>query len=98
MRNQTVINLIKILVLFFLIDSFSYPELSRDELICNNNFESRNLTEIEKGFRHSVNAVKIRFYYKLYLPNANDKDMIVQSKCDKGRSLENLKEKVISYT
>ena len=36
-----------IFVIFFLIDSCSYPELSRDELIYDNDFESGNLTEID---------------------------------------------------
>ena len=55
------------------------------------------LYKIEKGFRHSGNAVVIRFYDELYQPNAIDKDGIVQSKCDESWSLDNLKVRVISY-
>ena len=39
---------VKILLVFFLlINSCNYPEISRDELIFNNNFESEDLSEIE---------------------------------------------------
>ena len=55
------------------------------------------LYRIEKAFRHSGNAVVIRFYDELYQPNAIDKDGIVQSKCDESWSLDNLKVRVISY-
>ena len=55
------------------------------------------LYKIEKGFRHSGNAVVIRFYDELYQPNAIDKDGIVQSKCDESWSMDNLKVRVISY-
>ena len=53
--------------------------------------------KIEKGFRHSGNAVVIRFYDELYQPNAIDKDGVVQSKCDESWSLDNLKVRIISY-
>ena len=59
--------------------------------------ENSTLYKIEKGFRHSGNAVVIRFYDELYQPNAIDKDGIVQSKCDESWSLDNLKVRVISY-
>ena len=55
------------------------------------------LYKIEKGFRHSGNAVVIKFYDELYQPNAVDKDGEVQSKCDESWSLDNLKVRVISY-
>ena len=55
------------------------------------------LYKIEKGFRHSGNAVVIKFYDELYQPNAIDKDGVVQSKCDESWSLDNLKVRVISY-
>ena len=235
MKKHRLINLLKIFILFFLIDSCSYPEISRDELIYDNDFESGNLTEIDgkatstfnnttvlgdfnndgftlhlentgdhdyvfisfdlyihgtwdgnfngfpendkpdkwimeldpymdlikdtssdrfvttfsngpcfsnycyrqsypemypfenspktgsskvnlpeickihflvanqlyiklkKGFRHSGNAVVIRFYDELYQPNAVDNDGVVQSKCDESWSLDNLKVRVISY-
>ena len=59
--------------------------------------EGNQLYKIEKGFRHSGNAVVIRFYDELYQPNARDKDGIVQSKCDESWSLDNLKVRVVSY-
>ena len=67
--------------------------------ICKNSFFGGETTlyKIEKGFRHSGNAVVIRFYDELYQPNAIDKDGIVQSKCDESWSLDNLKVRVISY-
>jgi hypothetical protein len=67
--------------------------------ICNNSFfgDKSTLYKIEKGFKHSGNAVVIRFYDELYQPNAIDKDGIVQSKCDESWSLDNLKVRVISY-
>jgi hypothetical protein len=46
-KKQRLINLLKFFILFFLIDSCSYPEISRDELIYDNDFESGNLTEID---------------------------------------------------
>jgi len=46
-KKHPQINLLRIFILFFLINSCSYPELSRDELIYDNDFESGNLTEID---------------------------------------------------
>ena len=46
-KRQRLINLFKIFILFFFIDSCSYPEISRDELIYDNDFESGKLTEID---------------------------------------------------
>ena len=67
--------------------------------ICSNSFfgEKSTLYKIEKGFRHSGNAIVIRFYDELYQPNAMDKDGNVQAKCDESWSLDNLKVRVISY-
>ncbi len=67
--------------------------------ICKNSFFGGNSTlyKIEKGFKHSGNAVVIRFYDELYQPNAIDKDGIIQTKCDESWSLDNLKVRVISY-
>ena len=67
--------------------------------ICKNSFFGGETTlyKIEKGFRHSGNAVVIRFYDELYQPNAIDKDGVVQTKCDESWSLDNLKVRIISY-
>ena len=40
-------NLFKFFLLLILINSCSYPEISRDELIYNNNFENNNFNEID---------------------------------------------------
>ena len=53
--------------------------------------------KIEKGFRHSGNAIVIRFYDELYQPNAIDDFGVNQSKCDESWSMDNLKVRVISY-
>ena len=55
------------------------------------------LYKIEKGFKHSGNAVIIRFYDELYQPNAIDDFGVNQSKCDESWSMDNLKVRVISY-
>jgi hypothetical protein len=67
--------------------------------ICKNSFfgGKSTLYKIEKGFKHSGNAVVIRFYDELYQPNAVDNDGVVQSKCDESWSLDNLKVRLISY-
>ena len=67
--------------------------------ICKDSFFGGETTlyKIEKGFKHSGNAIVIRFYDELYQPNAIDKNGIVQSKCDESWSLDNLKVRVISY-
>ena len=55
------------------------------------------LYKIEKTFKHSGNAVIVRFYDELFQPNAIDKDGANESKCDESWSLDNLKVRVISY-
>ena len=56
-----------------------------------------SLYKIEKSFKHSGNAVIIRFFDELYQPNAIDDFGVNQSKCDESWSLDNLKVRVISY-
>ncbi len=67
--------------------------------VCTDNFfgDKTTLYKIEKGFRHSGNAVIVRFYDELYQPNAIDKNGAVQSKCDESWSIDNLKVRAISY-
>ena len=55
------------------------------------------LYKIEKGFKHSGNAVVIRFYDELYQPNAIDDFGVNQSKCDESWSMDNIKIRIISY-
>ena len=55
------------------------------------------LYKIEKGFKHSGNAVVVRFYDELHQPNAITEDGNNESKCDESWSLDNLKVRVISF-
>lgn len=66
---------------------------------CENSFYGGETTlyKIEKGFKHSGNAIMIRFYDQLYQPNAIDDFGINQAKCDESWSMDNLKIRVISY-
>ena len=66
---------------------------------CQKSFYGAQTTlyKIEKGFKHSGNAVVIRFYDELYQPNAIDDFGVNQSKCDESWSMDNLKVRVISY-
>jgi hypothetical protein len=66
---------------------------------CSSSFFGGNTTlyKIEKTFKHSGNAIIIRFHDELYQPNAIDANGIVQSKCDESWSMDNLKVRVISY-
>ena len=72
---------------------FDLPKICKDSYFGGKS----TLYKIEKGFKHSGNAIVIRFYDELYQPNAIDKYGIVQSKCDESWSLDNLKVRVISY-
>ena len=45
--------------IFFIINSCSYPEIVRDELIYNNNFENNNLTEIDGGGLSTFNGTTV---------------------------------------
>ena len=56
-----------------------------------NNNDGTSMYKIEKGFEHSGNALLIRFYDKLYQPNA------VDEKCDESWSMGNLKIRVITF-
>ena len=51
---------LKILLIFFLfVNSCSYPEISRDELIYDNNFESEDFSEIDGGSISIFNNSKV---------------------------------------
>jgi len=61
------------------------------------NNEKTTLYKIEKGFGHSGDALVIRFYDKLFQPNAiNSKGENIE-KCDESWSMDNIKIRVISY-
>ena len=61
------------------------------------NNQKTTLYKIEKGFDHSGNALILRFYDKLFQPNAVDNFGNSIEKCDESWSLDNLKIRVISY-
>lgn len=52
---------------------------------------------IEKGFRHSGDALFLRFYDELFQPNAIDANGESTERCDESWSMDNLKIRVISY-
>lgn len=61
------------------------------------NNQKTTLYKIEKGFAHNGNALILRFYDKLFQPNAIDIYGNSIEKCDESWSLDNLKIRVISY-
>jgi len=79
------------------------PKTGSDERnlteICNNSFfgEKTTLYKNEKTFKQSGNAIIIRFYDELYLPNAIDNQGINQEICDESWSMDNLKVRIINY-
>ena len=86
----------------------SYPSNNNPQLghmiknlpeICTNNFFGGKTTmyKIEKSFLSSGNSIAIRFYDKLYQPNAIDKDGIVQEKCDESWSIDNIEIRAVKY-
>ena len=81
MKKQHLINLLKIFILFILINSCSYPEISRDELIYDNDFESGNLSEIDGKATSTFdnNTVLGDFNndgFTLHLENTGDHDYV----------------------
>jgi hypothetical protein len=55
------------------------------------------LYKIERGFDHKGEALIVRFYDKLFQPNAiNSKGKSIE-KCDESWSMDNIKIRVISY-
>jgi hypothetical protein len=80
-KKHPLINLLKILILFFLIHSCSYPEISRDELIYDNDFESGNLTEIDGKATSTFNNTTVlgdfnNDGFTLHLENTGDHDYV----------------------
>ena len=81
MKKLPLISLSKILLIFFFIDSCSYPEISRDELIYENDFESGNLTEIDGKVISTFNNTKVlgdfnNDGFSLHLENVGDHDYV----------------------
>lgn len=61
------------------------------------NNQKTSLYKIEKGFDHRGNAIVLRFYDKLFQPNAIDFHGNNIEKCDESWSMDNIKIRVISY-
>ncbi len=55
------------------------------------------LYKLEKSFKHSGNALVLRFYDELYQPNAIDYQGNNVEKCDESWSIDNLRVRAISY-
>ena len=81
MIKQNLIILLKTFVLLSLVDSCSYPELSRDELIYDNDFESDNFTEIDGKVTSIFNNTTVlgdfnNDGFTLHLENTGDHDYV----------------------
>ena len=59
MKKQRIITLLKIFILFLLVNSCSYPEILRDELIYDNDFENNDLSEIDGGAFSTFNNTTV---------------------------------------
>ena len=59
MNKFSKINLKFIFILAFVIDSCSYPEMVRNELVYENDFESSNLNSIDGGDIMSFNNTNV---------------------------------------
>ena len=83
-KKRRLINLLKIFILFFLIDSCSYPEIIRDEVIYENDFENNNLSEIDGGgFTKFNNTTVLGDFnndgFTLHLSNVGDHEYVFVS-------------------
>ncbi len=56
-----------------------------------------SLYKIEKSFRHTGNALILKFYDELYQPNAIDSEGNNVEKCDESWSIDNIKIRAVSY-
>ena len=71
----------KILIIFFLINSCSYPEMVRNELVYENNFENSNLNNIDGGGIIEFNGTNVignfnNDGFNLFLENIGDHDYV----------------------
>ncbi len=84
MEKKRLTNLLKILILLFIIDSCSYPEIIRDELIYENDFENNDLSEIDGGgFSKFNNTTVLGDFnndgFTLHLNNVGDHEYVFVS-------------------
>tara|TARA_B000000532_G_scaffold147318_1_gene118377 strand:- start:3941 stop:4651 length:711 start_codon:yes stop_codon:yes gene_type:complete len=83
-EKKRLTNLLKILILLFIIDSCSYPEIIRDELIYENDFENNDLSEIDGGgFSKFNNTTVLGDFnndgFTLHLNNVGDHEYVFVS-------------------
>ena len=81
MRKFFKINLIQILVIVFIINSCSYPEMIRNELIYENDFENLNFNNIDGGDIMSFNNTNVlgdfnNDGFTLFLEDVGDHDYV----------------------
>jgi hypothetical protein len=81
MKKITKINLLKIFFLVFVIDSCSYPEMIRNELVYENDFENLNLNSIDGGDIMSFNNTNVigdfnNDGFTLFLEDVGDHDYV----------------------
>lgn len=84
MEKKRLTNLLKILILLLLIDSCTYPEIMRDELIYENDFENNDLSEIDGGgFSKFNNTTVLGDFnndgFTLHLSNVGDHEYVFVS-------------------
>ena len=72
-------------------------DLSKNCITDGWNNQRTTLYKIEKGFDHQGDAIALRFYDKLFQPNAIDFNGNSIEKCDESWSMDNIKIRVISY-
>ena len=81
MNKLSKINLLKIFILAFVFDSCSYPEMVRNELVYENDFESLDLNSIDGGDIMSFNNTNVigdfnNDGFTLFLEDVGDHDYV----------------------
>ena len=81
MNKFSKINLLQIFILAFIIDSCSYPEMVRNELVYENDFESLDLNSIDGGDIMTFNNTNVlgdfnNDGFTLFLEEVGDHDYV----------------------
>ena len=81
LNKKSFITVYKLLIIFIIIDSCSYPKISKDELIYDNDFESDNFTEIDGATTSIFNNTTVlgdfnNDGFTLHLENTGDHDYV----------------------
>ena len=84
MKKHHQNNLVKFFILFILINSCSYPEITRDELVYENDFENNNFTEIDGKTTSTFNNTTVlgdfnNDGFTLHLENIGEHDYVFVS-------------------